>query len=93
MVLRPHLSMGLPLTARYFRLVAYISAPDFQGFSRQAKLTSKTWVQISSYLIRSKILNIGMYNAMTMAPTMPPSTAIMMGSISEVSCSVVDSTS
>lgn len=45
------------------------------------------------HLIRSKILNIGMYRAMTIAPTMPPSTAIMIGSIRDVSDSVVDSTS
>ena len=43
--------------------------------------------------MRSKILKIGMYSAMIIDPTMPPRTAIMSGSMSAVSCSVVDSTS
>jgi hypothetical protein len=37
-----------------------------------------------SYLISSKIRNVGRYRAMTMAPTAPPTTAIMTGSINEV---------
>lgn len=36
---------------------------------------------------------IGMYMAMTMAPTIPPRKAIISGSISEVSWAVVASTS
>ena len=47
----------------------------------------------SVYLIRSKILKIGMYRAMIIAPTMPPRNAIISGSISAVSDSVVASTS
>ncbi len=43
--------------------------------------------------IASKMLNIGMYSAMTMPPTMAPITPIMSGSIIAVSDCVVDSTS
>jgi hypothetical protein len=45
------------------------------------------------YLIRSKILKMGMYRAMIIDPMMPPSMAIMSGSISAVNDSVVASTS
>ena len=41
------------------------------------------------YLIRSKTLKIGMYSAMIMAPTMAPTTAIMIGSIRGGSAPVV----
>ena len=44
------------------------------------------------YFTSSNTLKIGMYSAMSMAPIMPPTTAIMMGSINEVSASVVAST-
>ena len=47
----------------------------------------------AAYLIRSKILKIGMYNATIIEPTMPPRKAIISGSIRAVSDSVVDSTS
>jgi hypothetical protein len=46
-----------------------------------------------TYLMRSKILKMGMYRAMIIDPTRPPRIAIMMGSMSAVSWSVVDSTS
>ena len=45
------------------------------------------------FLIRSKILKIGMYIAMIMPPTTPPRTMIMIGSIRAINCSVVASTS
>ncbi len=46
-----------------------------------------------NYLIISKILKIGMYMATIMLPTIAPRKAIMSGSISAVSDSVVASTS
>jgi hypothetical protein len=46
-----------------------------------------------SYWINSKIRNVGRYRAMTMAPTAPPTTAIITGSISEVSDSTAAVTS
>lgn len=45
------------------------------------------------YLIRLMMLNIGMYRAMTAAPTAPPMIAIMSGSISDVSASTAAWTS
>jgi hypothetical protein len=50
-------------------------------------------VPAADYLMRSKILKIGMYRAMIIDPMMPPSTAIISGSISAVRDSVVASTS
>ncbi len=47
----------------------------------------------TNHLMSSKILNIGMYRAMIIAPTMLPRTPIITGSIRDVSDSVVDSTS
>src|ERR671919_2372275 len=38
----------------------------------------------TAYWISSKILKVGRYSAITMAPTAPPTTAIITGSISEV---------
>ncbi len=46
-----------------------------------------------AYLTRLMIWNIGMYSAMTAAPTHAPMKAIRMGSISEVSASTEASTS
>ena len=48
---------------------------------------------VRDYLIRSKILKMGMYRAMIIDPMMPPSTAIISGSIRAVRASVVASTS
>ena len=48
---------------------------------------------LGNYSIRSKIWNIGRYNAMTMPPTIPPITAIISGSIKDVNESVVDAIS
>ncbi len=50
------------------------------------------WVG-NDYWMSSKTPKIGMYNATIIEPMMAPSTAIMSGSISEVSASVVASTS
>ena len=47
----------------------------------------------SGYWISSKILNMGMYSATTIDPTMPPSTAIIRGSSIAVSDSVIAVTS
>ncbi len=47
----------------------------------------------SLYWMRSKTLKIGMYSATIIPPTMPPRNAIMSGSMSAVSASVVASTS
>jgi hypothetical protein len=45
------------------------------------------------YWINLMMLNIGMYRAMTAAPTAPPMMAIMRGSIREVSASTEADTS
>ena len=45
------------------------------------------------YSMSSKIMNIGMYSEITIAPTMPPRKAIITGSSSAVSDSVVAATS
>ena len=47
----------------------------------------------SSYLIRSKTPKMGIYIAMIMEPMIAPMTTIMIGSMSDVSASVVASTS
>ena len=46
-----------------------------------------------SYLMYSKIENIGMYSATIMPPMTTPMNAIISGSIRAVSCSAVDCTS
>ena len=105
--LRPRLAAGLPLATspglqclyRPRSSSALVAQSTFFGhgalFRRALKGPARGpfVTQVICYLIRSKILNIGMYSAMTIAPTMPPSTAIMIGSINDVSDSVVDSTS
>lgn len=45
------------------------------------------------YLIRSNTLKIGMYSATIIAPTMAPTTAIMIGSMREVRALTLASTS
>ena len=45
------------------------------------------------YLMRLMMLNIGMYRAMTAAPTAPPMMAINSGSIKDVSASTAAETS
>lgn len=47
----------------------------------------------TAYWINSNTLKMGMYKAMIIAPTMPPTTAIISGSIKDVRASVVASTS
>ena len=47
----------------------------------------------SDYWMSSNTPKMGMYKAMIMPPMMAPRTAIIRGSMSEVSASVVDSTS
>lgn len=49
--------------------------------------------RMSAHFTRSKILNIGMYRQISMLPIMEPTTAIMIGSMSDVRASVVASTS
>ena len=82
LALRPCLATGVPFLAGWL-------------FTDSASTPEKTIFSASSnrYWIRSNTLKIGMYIATIMAPMIPPKNAIMSGSISEVSASVVASTS
>ncbi|CAN5700954.1 hypothetical protein BH20ACT23_BH20ACT23_06700 [soil metagenome] len=108
MALRPRLATGLPLLRykvpatrqisgsrrRHFRKPNDISSNRSLKGKEAQRLTARASPGTSiGYLINSKILNIGMYRAMTIAPTMPPRKAIMIGSISDTRDSVIDSTS
>ncbi len=50
-------------------------------------------VETTYSVMRLNTEKIGMYSAMIIDPMMPPSTAIISGSMRDVSASVVDSTS
>ncbi len=60
----------------------------FRNFTRMESMYSRC-----GHLTRSKMLKIGMYRATIMPPMIDPRTTIMRGSINDVSCSVVASTS
>jgi hypothetical protein len=107
--LRPRLAAGLPLLRYKVSATNLISAPGGGHFrkSKTFLLRKKRMKRgphrrrgpllensgPDYYLMSSKILNIGMYRAMTMDPTIPPKKAIMIGSISATRDSVIDSTS